>query len=204
MKKILLILTVFLLAGLLQAQTFRIGPSFGLSKQQDLSIGNVSGSDLSLGLDNDMHYGLTAKLDLHAINLTAHIFKGKLSGKESIAIMTNQVDVEYEADLISAGIGVELTLIPGPVNVYVAGDFLFTFSSNGKAKTSNAFGTIETTFDSGSDQGLGIGAGIDFKVLPLIDIDLTARYNMNNMFSKEDGEVSWNTIEVTATVLFPL
>jgi hypothetical protein len=52
-----------------------------------------------------------------------------------------------------------------------------------------------------SSTGIGVGAGIYFKLLPIIDLDLSAHYNMNTLLS--DGD-ALNSTHIRLNVLFSI
>ena len=103
--------------------------------------------------------------------------------------------VESKTSFLSIGLGAEMTLLPGPIQPYLAGELLFT-----------SFGDV--TFDDinideqpDSKTGLGLGAGVYFKLLPIIDLDLSANYNMNTLLSSGDA---LNSTHIRLNVLFSI
>lgn len=195
MKKLVSITTAVLLiilAGTISAQSVRFGPSIGFTfpKNQDINLNEVV--DRTLELDGDVHYGAKLKIGFPVLPLTitGGFLYTKLSG--SIPAFDNS-SVEQTIYVIS--VGGEYAFIPGPIQPYGALDLMFT--SLGELKMP------QSTDDSSTSRvGLGIGAGIDIKILPKIDVDLSLKYCFNNMFGKEDGEDSFNTTNVTVNFLF--
>lgn len=170
------------------AQVFRIGPSVGVSTIQNSGIFATEYPDL----ESDIFYGLKAKLDLPAIPLN---FIGKINYVE----FTSDNDI-VQSSLLTLGVGAEYTIIPGYIQPYLAFDLLYSSFSNNKIKIE------ETTFSAEdfSRTGIGIGAGIDFQLLPSIDIDASVKYNFNNMLGKDDSEEGLNTVNITVSALLKL
>ena len=87
-----------------------------------------------------------------------------------------------------------MTLLPGPLQPYLAAELLFT-----------SFGDVKyddiTVAAEESKTGLGLGAGVYFKLLPMIDLDLSAHYNMNTLLSSGDG---LNSTHIRLNVLFSI
>ena len=182
-NKITLFLIVILLGSFISAQSsIRVGPTIGFNKAQDFSFEAVN-SALDVSFDNEFQYGFKAKLDLPAITIAGSITK--MNFKKGI----------FERDFSLISVGPEFKLLPGPVNPYLAADLLI---SSYDLSISNI-----GTFDN-SAFGLGVGAGVDFKLFPLVDIDVSIKYNFTNLFGKEDGEEAFNTMTFSAAVLFSL
>lgn len=192
-KHVFYLIVLFLTVS--HAQSLRLGFSYGIHKTNDISF-SLDKTNYSVGLESDKHYGIKLKLGLPAINLSAYMNKFNNESNETINGIRNRVEYNYWV----MGIGAEMTVIPGPVNVYLAGDFLMTTS--GETKIVNAFNNFTESRDT--KFGIGIGAGVDIKILPMFDLDVTAKYNMNNLINKESGEKNLNTFSITATVLFSL
>ncbi len=53
-----------------------------------------------------------------------------------------------------------------------------------------------------SKMGVGVGAGFYFKLLPMIDLDFSAHYNMNTILSEgEDLDSSHFRLNILFTIL---
>ena len=50
--------------------------------------------------------------------------------------------------------------------------------------------------------GLGLGAGVEFKLIPMISFDLNAKYNMLNVIGQESGEDMVNFFTVDLFLFF--
>lgn len=190
--KLLLFIALFTVISL--AQSLRVGVSYGVHKLNEQQFKFNNSSDFKLNMDNDKHYGLKLKLALPVINLSGYAYKYSDKG----SIQDNFFgQLNYELDYWVLGAGIEMTLLPGPVNPYIAGDLILTTSQDvklGGMTLSNLNGTE-------SKIGVGLGAGVDIKILPIIDLDFNVKYNMHNLIKKEDGELNYNTFNATLSVL---
>lgn len=160
------------------SQSLRIGPSFGLSKANEFTLSNFN-----YDFDGEFEYGFKAKLDFLTFTLAANLQK---------ATFKNDL---FEREFVSVGIGPEFKLIPGPVQPYLSGEVLFT--------SYNLDVGIPSSFENDAI-GLGVGAGIDFQMIPSVDVDLSIKYKFNNLFGKEDGEEAFNTLNIAASFLFSI
>ncbi len=197
MKKtfFLTILTTTLLTVVTLGQSIKIGVGGGLTA---LTGDNTLTEDNALNLNSGIHYGgkLVVGLPLLPIQFTASAYNNPLSS-EYTAENTNTT-VKTETTFLSAGIGAELTLLPGPLQPYLAGNLLYTKFGE---TTVSGEGYSHTTDAAENGLGVGVGAGLYFKLLPIIDIDLSAHYNMNTLLS--DGE-AMNSTHVRLNILFSI
>ncbi len=168
-----------------QAQGIDIGLGGGLSLVQS----PAEYTDVA-GFSTEYHIGIKGKLNLPAFPITPigfveyHFLNGSMS--------TAAGNVDTKQDILSIGVGGELSLIPGPLSPYLGLDFEF-----------NNFGDFEPSgTGSASRTGLGIGAGLMFELLPIINIDLSLKYQMMNLWGKSDGEETIGIINLNAAVFF--
>ncbi|NLT51730.1 MAG: porin family protein [Ignavibacteria bacterium] len=189
MKKTSYFLAIIFLISYTSAQSIRIGPTVGYTfpNSQDLDIQSVI--DKSLEFDGDMHFGAKLKIGLPMlpVTITGGFQYAKLSGS------FNNLSTEQTIYVVSAG--GEFAFIPGPIQPYGALDLMYT--SFGEFKTSNL-----SLSESNGRFGIGFGAGVDIKILPMVDLDLSVKYALHNLIGKEDGEESFNTANVSLSVLF--
>lgn len=175
--------------------------TFQSTRAQGIDIGLGGGLSLvqspaeytdAAGFSTEYHIGIKGKLNLPAFPITPigfveyHFLNGTMS--------TAAGNVDTKQDILSIGVGGELTLLPGPLSPYLGLDLEF-----------NNFGNFEpsgTGIGSASRTGLGIGAGLMFKLLPIINIDLSLKYQMMNLWGKSDGEETIGIINLNAAVFF--
>ena len=91
-----------------------------------------------------------------------------------------------------------MSFLPGPVNPYIAAEVLFTSFG----ETTYTIAGVEQVPVPGTDEtGLGLGAGLYFKLLPVVDLDLSLRYNMNTLFG--DGD-AMNSTNIRLNILYSI
>ncbi len=167
-----------------QAQTIKLGIGGGLSSVQSPTYYTDNA-----GFSSEYHIGVKGKLSLPVIPITPigfveyHFFRG-----------LTPAGADTKQNILSIGVGGELSLLPGPLSPYVGLDIEF-----------NSLGDFETTGSptaSGvSRMGLGIGAGAMLTLLP-IDFDVSLKYQMLNLFGKESGEETIGIINLNAAIFF--
>jgi len=193
MKKKLLftILLSALFTTLALGQSIKVGIGGGYTA---LTGDNSFTAEDALNLNSGIHYGgkLLVSLPILPIQFAANIYNNPLSSEYTEPITNTTITTE--SSFLSVGIGAEFTLIPGPIQPYLAGELLYT--SFGET-TMNGF----TVGEAESKTGFGIGAGIYFKLLPVINLDLSGHYNMNTLLS--DGD-ALNSTHVRLNVLFSI
>ncbi len=188
-----LILTILISLSFLTisviGQSIKIGVGGGYTA---LTGDNSFDPENILNLNSGYHYGgkLVVGLPLFPIQFTGGYYQNTLSSETTI----NDENVTSETDFSSIGLGAEMSFLPGPVNPYISAEVLFT--SFGEP-TINDVSIGEST----SETGLGLGAGVYFKLIPVIDLDLSARYNMNTLFS--DGD-ELNSTNIRLNILFSI
>ena len=186
-KKILFLLLVLSFSVSTMGQSIKVGVGGGYTA---LTGSNDFTAEDAMNLSSGIHYGgkLVVGLPLLPLQFAANIYNNPLSSEIPIV---DQI-ITTETSFLSIGIGGEFTLIPGPVQPYFAGELLYTSFSESKINDI-VVGEAE------SKTGVGVGAGLYFKLLPVIDIDLSAHYNMNALLSSGDG---LNTTHVRLNLLF--
>ncbi len=205
MKKIvaLLFITSILLTSNVFAQLSYgggIGATFALNDNFTKPIG-----DGGLGVGTTFHYGVKLRygIPLTPVSITASGYWAKFKSDGQIG----NFDVHFEQSFIVFSGGAEVTFLPGPIKPFIAADFLYTRWDDADLEISaGGIGDLDDDFDDSfvdvSRTGLAIGAGAKLTVLPLIDLELVAKYNMHNLFSKEEGEDDFNTYTITFNVMF--
>lgn len=189
MKKVMLLfitISVFTAVNV-QAQSINLGIGGGLTLVQAPAFYTDQ-----LNFSSEYHVGIKGKLNIPLFPITPigfidyHFLRGTAS--------TEAGDVDTKQNVFSIGLGGELPLIPGPISPYLGLDFEF-----------NNFGdlTIGSTTSSGmSRSGIGVGAGIMFKLLPVINIDASLKYQMLNLIGKKDTEDTIGIINFNVALFF--
>ena len=192
MKKLFLIVTILLFSfTCVQSQSLKLGLSGGITNFTGPDGVTNDVSKGGLGYAAELHYGLKAKfgLPLIPLNFTGYIINHAMS--------TDEDGIEVSQNILSIGVGAEWALIPGPIAPYLGVDIL-----------SNTLGDLEVNGNkvNGSESSFGaaIGVGIDFKLLPKIDVDASVKYNMFNLTGRDDGEDVTSSINLNVAVLFSI
>lgn len=187
-KKIIFLLFIALSISTM-GQSLKVGIGGGYTA---LTGSNDFTAEDMMNFKSGIHYGgkLLVGVPLLPIQFVANIYNNPLSSEITIA----SEKVTAEMSFLSAGVGAEFTLIPGPIQPYLAGEFLYTSFSE---TTVNNI----TIADSESKTGLGLGAGLYFKLLPIFDIDVSVHYNMNTLLSSGEG---LNSTHVRLNLLYSI
>ena len=201
MKRNILFTVLFtaLLAGSSFGQLISVGVGGGLTA---LTGDNSYTAENAMNLSSGIHYGgkLIVSVPLLPIQFTANIYNNPLDGEYTLE--TINTTVTTETSFLSAGIGAEMTLLPGPIKPYLAGELLYTSFGETTKTSKNDLGEISEVYPAAEDGlGVGLGAGLYFKLLPVIDLDLSAHYNMNTLLS--DGE-TMNSTHIRLNVLISI
>lgn len=207
--KVFLTLLLFLCIGFTSnAQSLKIGIGGGPAFIS--SSGIPSGEDIDNNIDFKNGYQIGGKIKvgfLIPFNLVGQINYYKLKGDGTIiyhpaySSFAGPEDVDLNTTLLSVVIGGQYELIPGPLAPHL--DFDLMFTSFGETSIKYLVSSAqEMKVDGQSRLGLAIGAGVDLKLLPAFDLELGIKYNMHNLFGKEDGEEGLNTVTLTGSILF--
>ncbi len=207
MKKPLLYFIILFFALMLQTSFAQI--QFGIGAGYTTLSSSTSYTepieDGGTGFSSGIHYGAKVRifLPLLPINVIGHFFYSPLNSKGTYTYQSITAEYENSGSLMNFEAGGELTLFPAGIKPYISAVFLY--SKFGKTTQTVTVGgeTFENTITEAKGRtGLGFGAGIRLTLLPVIDLEVAARYNINNLFGREDGEEYLNTFNLTALVLF--
>jgi hypothetical protein len=183
-----LMIIFFLFTTALHAQGLKFGIGGGTS--------TISSDNSGLTYNSGYHLSLKAKLDIPLFPLTPvvsiqyYVLKGNYSYASFSGSTTQKI--------FSAGIGAEYSLMPGPINPYLAIDLGF---NNIGAVNYQPSALNQYSSPAISRTGLDIGAGVNIKIPYLITFDISAKYNMLNLWGKQGGEGSVSALNLNLTVL---
>jgi len=193
MKRFMSVFLVLSLCFSLNAQSLKIGVGGGPA------FANGDENVKKLGFDNGYQIGGKAKVGfLLPFSLVGQISYFKLTGEGAATgeLVNGQVVLTSEdvnTTLLTTAAGGQFEIIPGPLTPHLDFDLLYT-----------SFDYDIKDAESTNRIGVGLGAGIDLKLLPMFDLEIGLKYNMHNLIGKEDGEGSMNTVTFTASVLFDI
>lgn len=205
MRKLLTLFSaLFVLVTISSAQGLTIGATGGLtvvtgpdSYTNDISEGGA-------GFKSAPHFGVKGRLSLPLIpiSITGQVLYSKFSADGSLMINNVSTNYETEQSLLIFGVGAEYDFVPGPVSPYLGLDIFYSKWGDYTATSTIGGVTNENTASGNSRTGIGIGGGVQIGIIPLIDIDVSAKYNINNLIGKEDGEDTFSTLNLSASVFF--
>ncbi len=214
MKKVLSVLVIFLtISSISFGQSIKVGIGGGLSIVTGPKAFTEKISNDGLGFGAEIMAGLKGKFSfpLLPVKIIADVNYTLLKGSEDINFDYSgtpvKASVETETNFLSFGVGAEYSLLPGPISPYVNATVNFTTIGELKYRykitvNNTTMPTEEEKFgDKASRTGIGIGAGVMISILPIVDLDIAAKYNIVNLLGKESGEETISTMNLTATVL---
>lgn len=209
MKRALTFLIFLCLILSVNAQSLKIGAGGGPAFIASTGIPSSEDVDNNMDFKNGYQVGGRVKVGfLVPFNLIGQINYYKLKGDGSMTIPLSPIssyagpqNVEFNTSLLSVVVGGQYELIPGPLAPHL--DFDLMLTSFGETKIESIVRSAdEMKVDSQSRLGIAVGAGVDIKMLPAINLEVGLKYNMHNMFGKAAGENSLNTVTLTGSILF--
>jgi opacity protein-like surface antigen len=197
MKKIMLLFLFISISAFtfVHAQSIDLGIGGGLTLVQS----PAAYTDY-YGFSSEYHIGIKGRLNFPLLPITPygfidyHFFRGTASGIVTIPENPPIENADTKQNLLSIGVGAELSLVPGPISPYLGLDFEY-----------NNFGDLtygSYTSAGNSRSGIGIGAGVLFKLLPMVNVDASLKYQMLNLFGKTDGEDTIGIINLNLALFF--
>ncbi|MFC2102971.1 outer membrane protein [Bacteroidota bacterium] len=211
MKRISIVLfsVIFILSinTNVRAQLVRIGVGGGITNITGPDMLTKAVSEGGSGYSTEYNFGIVGKIGLPLIPITPraliiyHKFGGEGTQIPALPKGSSQTaNVEFSQSILTLGAGVQYGFIPIPVGIdpYLSLDL--TFNNMGEL-TTTIDGT-ETTIEGTSRTGLQIGAGAEISIIPAINLDIFAGYNLFNLIGKEDGEESMSAINVDIFLMF--
>jgi opacity protein-like surface antigen len=122
--------------------------------------------------------------------------------ESSVYVPAIQGDVETKNHLFSLALGGEWQVFQGPVRPYLGADFLINSFGDLIRRSANSAGTYEYRSGGGMRYGFGVGVGTQFSITPTIEIDVSGKYNVYNVFGQERFESTLGAINTKVSVLF--
>jgi|CZKP01.1.fsa_nt_gi hypothetical protein len=178
---------------MLTTSSFTQGLKFGIGG----GISTISSGNSGLSYNSGYNIAAKAKLDIPLFPLTPVITIQYyiLNGSYSFANFTGSTTQK----IFSAGIGAEYSIIPGPISPYLAIDL--GFNNIGEVSYQPSI-LNQYSSPAISRTGLDIGAGVDISIPFLITFDISAKYNMLNLWGKQGGEGSISALNLDLMILF--
>lgn len=201
-KKITILISIILLflSPALFGQSIDIGVGGGLTIVQ--SPDGYTNEITNGGLDftNEYHLGLKGKINLPLIPVTPYVLFNyyNFSGKADISGGGEQTTSQ---NILSFGGGIDYNLTPGPVPVKPYAALEVAYNNIGELEL-DPQPEVATTGESVSRFGLGVGLGVNFNLLPKVNLDASAKYHFLNLIGKEDGEDTISMINLDLLLFF--
>ena len=186
-----ILLILFSFSGTTMAQGLKLGLGGGLSI--------FSNGSSNFSYTAGYHVGAKIKLDIPLVPITPVAFVNYhfLNGTYD----NSSLSVSYTQKILSYGIGVEYSLLPGLVSPYLAIDLGFNNIAAGSGSFNLPAG-FSSPVPSLSRTGLDIGAGAEVKIPFLFTLDGSIKYNMMNLLNKDSGEPNLSAVVINISVLF--
>jgi len=171
--------------------SIKLGPMLGLTSPTIDYSGDTKDfyAGTKYGLRSGLNYGVMAKLNFLSLNGRFSVSYASLSNDGTADPTKNNSTVKVESNIVLITIGPEFTFsVPkSPIKPYAGIDLLFssisgTFDFQGS--TPNGLTGGQTSIQSASRTGLGFSFGSEIAI-GNINLDLSIRYNLHNLFGKE-------------------
>jgi hypothetical protein len=197
----LILILLFFLPTLTNAQLFQIGAGGGLTQILAPNYYTNSVEDGGLGFSTEWNVGVIAKIALPLLPITprAYFLYHFLTGSGDLNPLYYQdPTVEYNQTISEIGIGLQYNFVPMPAGFdpYIALDISYNSFSVLEGNGIEIPNTKESRF------GGGIGLGTEITIIPIIDLDVYASYKMFNLAGKSDGEETVTALTVDVFILF--
>src|ERR1035437_7497671 len=182
---------------MLTTSSFTQGIKFGIGG----GLSTISNSTSGLNYNAGYNIAAKAKLEIPLFPLrpVVSIQYYILNGSYGFTTPVGNISGSTTQKIFSAGIGAEYSFLPGPISPYLAIDF--GFNNIGEVKYEHVV-PPQYSHPAISRTGLDIGGGVEISIPFLISFDISAKYNMLNLFGKQGGEGSISVLNVDLMVLF--
>jgi len=186
------VLFLLLIAPLQYSQiSIKVGPMLGMTSPTIDYSGDTKDfyAGTKYGLRSGINYGVMAKLNFLSLNGRFSISYASLSNDGTADPTKNGSTVSIENNIVLITIGPEFSFsVPkSPIKPYAGIDLLFSSISGSfdfQGSTPNGLTGGQTNIQSASRTGIGFSLGSEI-MFGNINLDLSLRYNLHNLFGKE-------------------
>lgn len=192
MKKIYVLVLALSITTISFSQSISIGAIGGATMFQSPKEFTNSISNGGFGFKNSANFGIKGKFDFPLLPLSTNL------SIMYIPLSSEEYSIKVNSNILALGIGAEWSFLPGPVSPYAGLDILFNSFGDLEAKT--PFGNM--TEKGFTRDGFAIGAGVVFGLLPLFDVDVSAKYVVYNFLGKKGNENSVSSINISAGIYY--
>ncbi len=168
-----------------------LGPAIGLTTPTVDYTGETTDyyAGTKYGLRSAINFGAMGKVSLGPINFNLSVIYTPLSNDGRSEPDKPNSSVEIKQNLLTIGLGTQYGFnVPmSPIKPYIGVDLLFTsISGSSQFKgTSNITSDVKSIdMETASRTGLGFAAGAEITLLGSA-LDISLRYNLINLFSKD-------------------
>lgn len=193
MKLIKFLVPFFLLVLYLPSNAqikFQAGPTVGVTMPQGDYSGTSSDyyAGIKYGLGTGFNFGAVFKAKLPFISVKAGLNYAMLSssGLANSSETGSFAELKHTLFIISVGPEFYFSIPGSPIKPYAGIDLLLT-SFSGETTFRGLSRVPSGTYDvsSASRTGIGLGVGAEFGIGKTMSLDLSVKYNLHNLFSKE-------------------
>jgi len=168
--------------------SIKLGPMLGLTSPTLDYSGDAKDfyAGTGYGLRSGLNYGVMAKLGVLSFNGRFSVSYCALDndGNSDPSNPNSTVHIENNIVLITIGPEFAFSIPKSPIKPYGGIDLLFSsFSGLFKFQGTADVSSDQTTIQSSSRTGLGLSIGSEI-MFGNINLDLSIRYNLHNLFSK--------------------
>ncbi len=179
------------------AQMLKLGISGGISSITSPNTYTNSVDQNGYGFGSNFHFGAQLRIDFPLVPITPivfidyHLLRG--DGKR------NDIQINNSQNIISIGVEGEYYILPLPfIKPYISLDV--ALNKIGELKEESPLGT--STQSGYSRFGGAIGIGTVVTILPLVDLDVSVKYQTLNLVGKSDGEGNISLVNLNLAVIF--
>jgi opacity protein-like surface antigen len=174
-----------------------------------LSKDTISYSDVSGGFG--FYLSGRMKYPLGPVRLVGDASFIYFPAKQITLTMANMTGSDASAEFnvggtyIPIGLGLDYALPTPVLHPYIGAELTYTYVNRTFAAVSGNTDMFKPTLENrntGSDWGLMVGAGIELNVFSVMALDVGARYNLENLFSKETDVPDAKYLQVGASLFY--
>lgn len=211
MKHIILLSLMFILAASqLGAQNAQLGAGGGLTYilASSAYTDEIDTLGSSFGFKSNYHLALKARFTLpgQPLRLSGSLVYTSFSGTRENFVFPDLVaaDLETSLKVYSLVLGAEYLLMPAasPAVPYLGADLLISSFGDRSFTIVRSDRSVERSIGGGARYGLGLGGGIDFTILPQIDLDASLKLNMMNLLGRDEGEKFMSSVNLSIMILY--
>jgi len=169
--------------------SIKLGPMLGMISPTIDYSGDTKDfyAGTKYGVRSGINYGVMAKLRFLSLSGRFSISYSSLSNDGTADPTKNNSTVSIESNIVLITIGPEFSfsVTKSPIKPYAGLDLLFSsFSGLFRFQGTSDVSSDQTSIQSNSRTGLGFSLGTEI-MIGNVNLDLSLRYNLHNLFGKE-------------------